>query len=80
MFPGEQSDLSSIIEDYRVRYVEPCRQHVTQLVSKAEAVSSMFGKDRGMGAEKTLEAANAYHRITLTVLQSVRVQGLNWRG
>ena len=26
----------------------------------------------GLGAEKTLEAANAYHRITMTVLQSVR--------
>merc|ERR550532_893886 len=31
----------------------------------------MFGKDRIMGA-KTLEAANAYHSITMTVLQSVR--------
>ena len=70
-FQSEEADLSTVIKDYKVRYVEPCLQHATQLVSEAEAVSSMFGKDRGMGA-KTLEAANAYHSITMTVLQSVR--------
>ena len=70
-FQSEEADLSTVIKDYKIRYVEPCLQHATQLVAVAEAVSSMFGKDRGMGA-KTLEAANAYHSITMTVLQSVR--------
>ena len=47
-FHGKEADLSIVVQDYRARYVEPCRRHATQLVSEAEALSSMFGRDRGM--------------------------------
>ena len=47
-FHGKDTDLNTVIEDYRARYVEPCRRHATSLVTEAEALSSMFGRDRGM--------------------------------
>lgn len=69
---GNESKLGSLVQDYKSRYVEPCEKHTEKLLQEAANILALFDSDRGLGAERTLEAANAYQRIIKTVLQASR--------
>ncbi len=64
--------LASAIDQYVTGFVRPCQEHANVLVTAADKVLALFDRDRGLGAERTLEAANAYQRIIKTVLQAGR--------
>ena len=68
----KESGLSHIVETYRINQLLPCQAHARRLQTESLRVLNMFGSDLGNGAEKTLEAANAYQNIMRTVRQSRR--------
>lgn len=70
--PSQSSELSNKVADYQARYVDPCKTHAERLLTEAENILNTFGLDRGLGAERTLEAANAYQKIIKAVLGAGR--------
>ena len=64
---GKESGLSELVESYRINQLQPCQAHARRLQRESQNVLNMLGRDLGHGAEKTLEAANAYQNIMRTV-------------
>jgi len=52
--------LSAVVEDYRTRYIKPCRENANKLFSAALKVQTMFENELGVNAEQTVRAASAY--------------------
>ena len=69
---SKESGLSQIVETYRINQLQPCQAHARALQQESQKVLNMLGRDLGHGAEKTLEAANAYQNIMRTVRFSRR--------
>ena len=69
---SKESGLSELVENYRINQLQPCQAHASRLQRESQKVLNMLGRDLGHGAEKTLEAANAYQNIMRTVRYSRR--------
>lgn len=69
---GDESQLKNLVDKYFSQYITPCQKHSERLLVEADKVLNLFNRGRGLGAEKTLEAASAYQRIIKTVLQAGR--------
>jgi hypothetical protein len=70
---GKELGLSGVVEDYRTRYVLPCRVHAEKLFGQAQTLKAQFEENMvGVNAEHALAAANVYLVIIRAVDEARR--------
>ncbi len=67
--------LSAVVEDYRTRYVLPCKGNADRLTKLAAQVLDTFGVGLGVNAEQTVRAARVYQKIMKTIFDARRIAG-----
>ncbi len=64
---GAEMGLSAVVEDYRARFVMPCRANAEKLVATADQLHTMFENMVGVSADEALQAANVYKSMMVAI-------------